>query len=94
LLVIEIGDILMSESLKNLLSSYGRHVLGAAIALYGAGVTDPVDLLNALWAALLPVAIRYVNPNDKSFGRMPESAEVKDALAKAKAPVKKSKKVI
>jgi hypothetical protein len=83
----------MNAQLKALLASYGRSVLSAASALYLAGVTDPLDLLWSLVAAVLPVAIRYVNPNDAAFGRTPKVEEVKEALAKAtpkKAPVAKT----
>jgi hypothetical protein len=80
------------EQLKNMLASYGRSVLAAASALYLAGVTDPADLAYSLLAAIIPVALRAVNPNDVAFGRMP-SAEDVDRAAKAakpmKAPVKK-----
>lgn len=82
----------MNATLKALLASYGRSVLGAASTLYLAGVTDPLDLLWSLVGALAPVAIRYVNPNDAAFGRTPKVEEVQEALAKAtpkKAPVKK-----
>jgi hypothetical protein len=82
----------MSKTLKALLASYGRSVLSAASALYLAGVTDPVDLAWSLVAAVLPVLIRYINPNDPAFGRTPKSEEVIDAISKAtpkKAPVKK-----
>lgn len=80
----------MNAQLKALLASYGRSVLGAASALYLAGVTDPVDLVWSLVAALLPVGIRYINPNDPAFGRTPKKEEIVEALAKAepkKAPV-------
>jgi hypothetical protein len=81
-----------TEQLKNMLASYARSVLGAATALYLAGVTDPADLAYSLLAALLPVALRAINPNDPAFGIMP-SAEAVDKAAKAaqalKAPAKK-----
>lgn len=83
----------MNAQLKALVASYARSVLSAASALYLAGVTDPLDLLWSLVAAVLPVAIRYINPNDPAFGRTPKVEEVKEALAKAtpkKAPVKKT----
>ncbi len=64
----------MNTKTKALLASYGRSVLGAASALYLAGVTDPLDLLYALAAGLLPVAIRYVNPKDQAFGRIADQA--------------------
>jgi hypothetical protein len=76
------------EQLKNMLASYGRSVLGAATALYLAGVTDPSDLAHSLLAALLPVALRAVNPNDPAFGVLPSAKAVDDA-AKAAKPMKK-----
>jgi hypothetical protein len=83
----------MNEQVKALLASYGRSVLGAAIALYMSGVTDPKTLAYSLVAALAPVALRAVNPNDKAFGRLPALADV-DAAVKTvkvkKAPVKKA----
>jgi hypothetical protein len=81
-----------TEQLKALLSSYGRSVLASGLALYMAGVTDPKDLWTALVAAIAPVAIRAINPNDKSFGVLPDAAEVDKALKAAKAPVKKAAK--
>lgn len=83
----------MNAQIKALVASYGRSVLSAAAALYLAGVTDPTDLLWSLVAAVLPVGLRYVNPNDPAFGRTPKVEEVAEALAKAtpkKAPAKKT----
>jgi hypothetical protein len=83
----------MSNQLKALLASYARSVLGAGTTLYLAGVTDPLDLAWSLIGAIAPVAIRYINPNDKSFGRTPKAEEVEVAMSKAvpkKAPVKKA----
>jgi hypothetical protein len=79
----------LSSETKAMLASYGRSVLGAAIALYMSGVTNPADLWTALVAALAPVALRALNPNDKAFGRLPEVAVVTNALKTVKAPVKK-----
>jgi hypothetical protein len=78
----------MNEQLKALLASYGRSVLGAGLALYMSGVTDPKTLAYSLLAALAPVALRAINPNDTAFGRLPDAAEV-DAVVK-KATVKKA----
>jgi hypothetical protein len=95
----------MTLSKENLaiIQSYGRSFLGAALALYLAGVTDPYMYVNALVAAVAPVAIRYLNKNDIAFGRIsgkstPEqlAAEVTKAIKSAtkktpaKAPAKKS----
>lgn len=77
--------------MKAMLASYGRSVLGAASTLYMAGVTDPQDLVYSLAGAIVPVVLRYVNPNDKAFGRMPTEAEVSEALKDVKV-VKKSVK--
>jgi hypothetical protein len=79
----------MSEQIKNALASYGRSVIGAATALYMAGVTDPADLSKALLAALIPVALRAINPNDKAFGRLPATSDVEEALKSVKKPSKK-----
>jgi hypothetical protein len=79
--------------LKAILASYGRSVLGAALALYMSGVTDPKTLAYSLLAAIAPVAIRAINPNDKAFGILPDANEVDVALKKArvkKAPAKKA----
>lgn len=80
------------KQLVALLASYGRSLLAAGLALYAAGVTDPGQLANALWAAILPVVIRYVNPNDAAFGRLPKPEEVAVAVSKAKAPAKPAAK--
>lgn len=76
----------MSEKDKmlQLLKSYVRHIVGAASALYLAGVTDPVDLLWSIVAALIPVAYSYVNPNDPRFGRLPAPDELEQALENVK----------
>ena len=82
-----------TEQLKALLASYGRSVLASGLALYMAGVTDPKDLWAALVAAIAPVALRALNPNDKAFGVLPDTGAISDALSKIvpakKAPAKK-----
>lgn len=82
----------MNEQMKAMLASYGRSVLGAALALYMSGVTDPKTLAYSLLAAIAPVGLRAINPNDKAFGRLPALSAVEDALAnvKVKAPAKKA----
>jgi hypothetical protein len=54
---------------KALIASYARSVVGAGIASYIASGQDWKAALNALWAAALPVVMRYLNPNDQAFGR-------------------------
>lgn len=53
---------------KSMLASYGRSVIGAAVATY-VSTNDLTATLNALWAAALPVILRYLNPKDPAFGR-------------------------
>ena len=83
----------MNEQIKAALASYGRSVIAAATAMYASGVTDPQTLAYSLLGAIVPVALRAVNPNDKAFGKMPSVDEVEVALKTAKvvkkAPVKK-----
>ena len=80
-----------------MLQSYGRSFLGAALALYMSGVTDPYLYLNALIAAVAPVAIRYFNKNDIAFGKISGSSsasDVADVVTEAvKEVVKKAKPV-
>jgi hypothetical protein len=82
-----------TKELKNMLASYGRSIIAAATALYLAGVTDPADLAWSLAAALIPVVLRAVNPNDPAFGTMPSVKAVDKAVKSAtpkKAPTKKA----
>lgn len=82
----------LSKENKAMLASYGRSVLGAGLALYMSGVTDPKDLWAALVAALAPVALRAINPNDKAFGRMPAAKAVEEALKNVRTPRPRKKK--
>lgn len=78
----------MNKKTKALLESYARHLLGAittAIVIAGNGAS-PIsfsadqwaDVANALWVAVIPVALRYINKKDPSFGIIAE-AVAKDA---------------
>ena len=87
-----LGGINMNEQIKAALASYGRSVLGAATAMYASGVTDPKTLAYSLLGALIPVALRAANPNDKAFGKMPSVDEVDVALKTAKVVKKAVKK--
>lgn len=57
------------DQVKSLGASWARSFLAGVIALYLAGVTSPKDLLNAGLAAVLPVILRWLNPNDAAFGK-------------------------
>jgi ATP-dependent protease HslVU (ClpYQ) peptidase subunit len=62
------GRVTMQEKVLAALASYGRHFLGAAIALYMTGNTSPRDLLLGGFAATAPVILKALNPNEASFG--------------------------
>ena len=62
-------NINISEAHKALAASYGRSLLDAAVATYTA-TQDPTATLNAVWAAVIPTAIRYLNKNDEAFGNV------------------------
>lgn len=53
---------------KAILASYARAFLAAVIACYLAGVTDPKMLIAAGLAAVLPPLLRWISPNDSTFG--------------------------
>ncbi len=59
----------LTPAQKALLASYGRSLLACAIATYTA-TQSPTATLNAVWAAVIPTAMRYLNPQDKAFGRV------------------------
>ena len=59
----------MTERDKAVLGSYARSFLTGALTLYMAGETDPRKLLAAGVAAVVPPLLRWLNPNDKAFGR-------------------------
>lgn len=60
---------LLSESNKKMLASYARSCIGAGLAVYMTGNTNPKDIGTAALAALVPVLMRWLNPNDSAFGR-------------------------
>ena len=59
----------MSKQTKAMLASYARSVIAAVVAVVATGNTDPQDLAKAAAAALLPVIMRWANPNDPAYGR-------------------------
>jgi hypothetical protein len=56
------------EQAKALAASWARSFMAAALALYLAGVQDPKTLAMGGIAAVAPVILRWLNPQDKSFG--------------------------
>jgi hypothetical protein len=58
----------LTDAQKAMVASYARSFVGAAVATYAA-TQDWKAALNAVWAAALPVAMRYFNPKDGAFGK-------------------------
>lgn len=56
------------KEMKSLAASWARSFLAAGLAVYMAGVTDPKAIFGAGLAAVLPVLLRFLNPNDQNFG--------------------------
>lgn len=54
---------------KAIAASWARSFVAASLALYMAGETDVKKLGMAGLAAVLPVVLRWLNPNDSAFGR-------------------------
>jgi hypothetical protein len=56
------------DKMKPIAASWARSFMAAVVALYMAGETDPKTLGMAGVAAVLPVILRWLNPNDAAFG--------------------------
>jgi hypothetical protein len=57
------------EQARAMCASYARSFLGAVVALAMTGNYAPDDLVKAGIAAVLPMLLRWLNPNDPAFGR-------------------------
>ena len=53
---------------KAIAASWARSFMAASIAVYMSGNTDLKAVGSAGLAAVLPVVLRYLNPNDAAFG--------------------------
>lgn len=54
---------------KAMLASYARSLVGALVAVYSTGTTDPRDYAKGAIAAIIPPIMRWVNKKDVAFGR-------------------------
>jgi hypothetical protein len=52
---------------KAMLASYARSLVGALMAVYSTGATDPADYAKGAIAAIIPPIMRWVNKNDQAF---------------------------
>jgi len=92
---------------KAMIESYVRNLAGQVIGAVmivtqTSGISTPLDfgssewllVANALWASLVPVALRYVNKKDPAFGKVAEAAaaDVSKKIVKAAAAKKTAKK--
>jgi hypothetical protein len=74
----------MNKKTQAMLASYARSFLAAAIAVYATGETGWKVLLAAGLSAVVPVAIRAINPKDPAFGKIADLAMAEiDKMAKA-----------
>lgn len=53
---------------KAVAASWARSFMAASIAVYMSGNTDLKAIGSAGLAAVLPVILRWLNPNDTAFG--------------------------
>ena len=58
----------MLEQILSALGTYGRAFLSAVLALYMTGKTNPGDLVKGGIAAVVPVILKALNPNEPAFG--------------------------
>ena len=82
----------MNKKMQEILMSYARSFVVAAIAVYSAGETDLKAIAIAGLAAIAGPAIRAINPKDPTFGLVADKvdAELKTLAKKsAKKAVKK-----
>jgi hypothetical protein len=59
----------MNEKTKAAVASYARSAIGALVAVYSTGTMDPMNYVKGAVAGIIPPLMRWVNPNDKGFGR-------------------------
>ena len=60
---------LLNENNKKMVASWLRSYIAAGLAVYMSGNHDPKAIATAGLAALAPVIMRWLNPNDGAFGR-------------------------
>jgi hypothetical protein len=59
----------MKDKDKAMLASYARSLIGALVAVYSTGTTNPSDYGKGAIAAIIPPLMRWVNKKDAGFGR-------------------------
>jgi len=56
------------DQAKSMLASWLRSSVAGALAVWMTGNQNPKDLALGLLAGVVPLAMRWANPNDVSFG--------------------------
>ena len=59
----------MDAETKEMLKSWVKVFLSSSFALYAAGSTDILDIVNAGLIAVLPLVWTWIDPKDTRFGR-------------------------
>jgi len=90
---------------KAAIESYARNLLGQVIGAVmivtqTSGIASPLEfgsgewllVANALWASLIPTALRWLNKKDPSFGRIAEGVAKEAGKKLAAEAAKKAKK--
>ena len=89
---------------KAAIESYVRNLVGQIIGAVmivsqTSGIASPLEfgqgewllVANALWASIIPTALRWLNKKDPAFGRIAEVAAKEVSKKLAAAPKKKAK---
>jgi hypothetical protein len=90
---------------KAAIESYVRNLAGQVIGavmivMQTSGIASPLEfgtgewllVANALWASLIPVALRWANKKDPAFGRIAEGVAKEAGKKRAAEAAKKAKK--
>ena len=90
---------------KAAIESYVRNLLGQVIGAtmivaQTSGIASPLEfgtgewllVANALWASLIPTALRWINKKDPAFGRIAEGVAKEAGKKLADEAAKKAKK--
>lgn len=86
---------------KAAIESYARNLLGQVVGAVmivsqTSGISSPLNfgsgewllVANALWASIIPTALRWLNKKDPAFGRVAETA-ASEVTKKLEAKTKK-----
>lgn len=61
---------MLTSETKSMLASWGRVFLSGVLTVAATGDLNPRNLLAAGLIAVVPVILRWLNPNDPVYGRL------------------------